>query len=408
MKISFKDSNHENYVPITSKDKFHNQQFKLISTGNVFHALALYSEGFIPKTYKGPEKEGNPTFGIGINLASLTSQQRKEGMLFSGFSKKEIDILNQSMAKGKIPEVKINLEQALNFAEWHRQNISGPAAEKFFGKDFLEKLPPMRKAAIEYVFFHYGENGALKMKNLMTKLKNEDFAFLEEHATSSRGVNYKGKDVLFPNSRTGLILDLAFKDMGAGEFFFLSAIGVNGENVKKIDTMANDYDKMAKLQMIKLEQAGKLKPKGNNFIKISKHTDEYIDNLDDEKLKDYLKIQKVLKNKKGEHLDFLTEEEVLNVVNEEFNKIANLSNDSSNFLISENSFNQTFDENKNNKNDVSFSKNDDFKNTTGKTSLQDIENFSYIDLINQIKEATQFFSKEEKNNVDYDSVKNKI
>lgn len=374
MKISFKDPNHENYVPITSKDKFHNQQFKLISTGNVFHALALYSEGFIPKTYKGPEKEGNPTFGIGINLASLTPQQRKEGMLFSGFSKKEIDILNQSMAKGKIPEVKINLEQALNFAEWHRQNISGPAAEKFFGKDFLEKLPPMRKAAIEYVFFHYGENGALKMKNLMTKLKNEDFAFLEEHATSSRGVHYKGKDVLFPNSRTGLILDLAFKDMGAGEFFFLSAVGINGENVKKIDAMANDYDKMAKLQMIKLEQAGKLKPKGNNFIKISKHTDEYIDNLDDEKLKDYLKIQKALKNKKGEHLDFLTEEEVLNVVNEEFNKIAN---------------NNGLDVK--NKSDIAYAsvllKPEEDNQSFSFNQKNDEQNLLYTDLLNQIKDS---------------------
>lgn len=373
MKISFKDSNHENYVPITSKDKFHNQQFKLISTGNVFHALALYSEGFISKTYKGPEKEGNPTFGIGINLASLTAEQRKEGMLFSGFSQKEINNLNQSMAKGKIPEVKINLEQALNFAEWHRQNISGPAAEKFFGKDFLEKLPPMRKAAIEYVFFHYGENGALKMKNLMNKLKNEDFAFLEEHATSSRGVHYKGKDVLFPNSRTGLILDLAFKDMGAGEFFFLSAVGINGENVRKIDAMANDYDKMAKLQMIKLEQAGKLKPKGNNFIKISKHTDEYIDNLDDEKLKDYLKIQKALKNKKGEHLDFLTEEEVLNVVNEEFNKIAN---------------NNGLDVK--NKSDIAYAsvllKPEEDNQSFSFNQKNDEHNLLYTDLLNQIKD----------------------
>lgn len=320
-KVSFNNKNAENFVPIVNKDQLHNQLFKLVATNNQFAALALLSEGYVNKTYAGPEKAANKTFGIGINLDSLTPKQREEGMKFAGINVLDIKKLNQSLAKGMMPEIKVSLEQAINFAEWHRQKISGPAAERYFGKEFLNNLPPMRKAAIEYVFFHYGEGTALKMKSLLKHLKEENFVEINGHATSSRQIDYKGKEILFPNSRTGLILDLAFKDKGNGEFFFFSAVGADGENLRKLDKTSSDYDNLAKQQIAKLYNENRLKYSGNNLIKISNHTDEYVAKLNDKTLINYLASQNAIKNLKNKG-DFLTEEDIMQEINESFKKAA--------------------------------------------------------------------------------------
>ena len=325
MGLNFTNNKKADFIPLSKNDAFHNTAFKLIATGHPFLALALHSEGFVSKTMAGPEKAGNPTIGIGNNLIALTDNERIEGLTVAGLSRKAINSINASLKQGKIPEVNINLQQALKFSEWTREKFAAPAAEKYFGKEFMENLPPMRKAAIEYIFYHYGENSAAKMTKLMNNLKEENFANLGEHATSNRRINYKDKEVLFPNSRTGLILDLALKDMGNGEFFFFTAIGPNGERVKDIDNMASKYDQLAKHTIAELYKQGKLKRSGNNIIKITAHTEDYIENLNEDIFVKYLASAQgkdainSLKNKG----DLIPEEEILNILYEEFKKEAN-------------------------------------------------------------------------------------
>lgn len=318
MKLNFVNPHEKNYIPISSKDSLSDIHFKLIAGGYPFGSLVLLSEGFSNKPYKGPELKGNLTIGMGINITDMDSHMRREAFKEIGFSESKINEINKAIQHKRNPNISLNINQALQLSEWYREKIAKPAAEKTFGKEFMEKLPPMRKAVVEYMFYHYGISFPDKQPNFVKKIQEENFVNLGDSPTSNRQIKYKGERVYFPNSRTGIIVDLAFKDPDSGQFFFLTAIGPKGNRLKELDKMVNEYDNLAKRTIAQLYNEDKLVVVGekgrNNIVKISSRTHEFVERLNDEKLISVLETQGYF-NKMKSKGDLISQEEIIEDLN---------------------------------------------------------------------------------------------
>ena len=314
MALNFKNPNQPNYINLPKNPKPEEVVFALVSAGEPFLALAYLSEGYRQKSYKGPEAAGNITAGIGINFSDMSPNTRAEYLRVAGYPEAKIKQINHSFAKGSPMSSELSLEQALTLADHYNKTNSGPAAERRFGSDFMNNLPPMRRAAVEYLYFHYGEDGANKMKTLMNKISNEGFANLGGSVTSNRRyIAPNGQQILFPNSRTGLILDLAFKDMDNGEFFALAA----AENLPAMEQFAAQFEQKAKSVVNNLSNSGSLKFSGNPIPKVSDNTHQYLAKLD-KHLYQSTEAQKKPNIDESEYLDIIRDRFVEKAINKGF------------------------------------------------------------------------------------------
>lgn len=311
MALNFKNPNQPNYINLPKNPKPEEVVFALVSAGEPFLALAYLSEGYKQKSYKGPEDAGNITAGIGINFSDMSPDTRAEYLRVAGYPEAKIKQINHSFAKGNPMAIELSLEQALTLADHYNKTNSSLAAERRFGSDFMNSLPPMRRAAVEYLYFHYGEDGANKMKTLMNKISNEGFANLGGSVTSNRRyIAPNGQEILFPNSRTGLILDLAFKDMDNGEFFALAA----AENLPAMESFAAKFEQKAKSIVNNLSNNGSLKFSGNPIPKVSDNTHQYLAKLD-KNLYQYTESQKKPNIDESEYLDIIRDRFVKEAMN---------------------------------------------------------------------------------------------
>ena len=311
MALNFKNPNQPNYINLPKNPKPEEVVFALVSAGEPFLALAYLSEGYKQKSYKGPEEAGNITAGIGINFSDMSPDTRAEYLRVAGYPEAKIKQINHSFAKGNPIAIELSLEQALTLADHYNKTNSSLAAERRFGSDFMNSLPPMRRAAVEYLYFHYGEDGANKMKTLMNKISNEGFANLGGSVTSNRRyIAPNGQEILFPNSRTGLILDLAFKDMDNGEFFALAA----AENLPAMESFAAKFEQKAKSIVNNLSNNGSLKFSGNPIPKVSDNTHQYLAKLD-KNLYQYTESQKKPNIDESEYLDIIRDRFVKEAMN---------------------------------------------------------------------------------------------
>lgn len=311
MALNFKNPNQPNYINLPKNPKPEEVVFALVSAGEPFLALAYLSEGYKQKSYKGPEEAGNITAGIGINFSDMSPDTRAEYLRVAGCPEAKIKQINHSFAKGNPIAIELSLEQALTLADHYNKTNSSLAAERRFGSDFINSLPPMRRAAVEYLYFHYGEDGANKMKTLMNKISNEGFANLGGSVTSNRRyIAPNGQEILFPNSRTGLILDLAFKDMDNGEFFALAA----AENLPAMESFAAKFEQKAKSIVNNLSNNGSLKFSGNPIPKVSDNTHQYLAKLD-KNLYQYTEAQKKPNIDESEYLDIIRDRFVEKAMN---------------------------------------------------------------------------------------------
>ena len=311
MALNFKNPNQPNYINLPKNPKPEEVVFALVSAGEPFLALAYLSEGYKQKSYKGPEEDGNITAGIGINFSDMSPDTRAEYLRVAGYPEAKIKQINHSFAKGNPMAIELSLEQALTLADHYNKTNSSLAAERRFGSDFMNSLPPMRRAAVEYLYFHYGEDGANKMKTLMNKIGNEGFANLGGSVTSNRRyIAPNGQEILFPNSRTGLILDLAFKDMDNGEFFALAA----AENLPAMESFAAKFEQKAKSIVNNLSNNGSLKFSGNPIPKVSDNTHQYLAKLD-KNLYQYTESQKKPNIDESEYLDIIRDRFVKEAMN---------------------------------------------------------------------------------------------
>lgn len=274
-KLNFTNPKAPNYINVKNTDTPDMVVYKLVNAGEPFLALSYIAEGFKSASYKGPEKEKNITFGIGINLTQMSPEMRKEFLSISGYNNKQIAEINKGFASGNPPQVKCTLQQALEMAEHYREKYAEPAAEKRFGQKFLDKQPEMRKALIEYQYFHYGEAGANKMKTLQSHFENERYENFGRSVTSNRRLEINGKDVFVPMNRGGAIMAIAMADKGEGEFF---ALGV-GKHLDKLENFAKEYNNKTETTIKMIKQGKKAK-----FETASENIDQHLKKVDEDLL----------------------------------------------------------------------------------------------------------------------------